>query len=344
MKVTELREKLRNLEKAELQALIVEMYKLIPKSVKDAKDIDALIDNPVQFKEKKKTVKATASTIDFKALKQEIELFIEHANAQYYIAPNRIVPKKDRSNWRIIVKRFIDQLTLAASNPEYQKDCADLFEKLYSLLVYATNHYIFVSEEPFYTLKIRQEEFLKRVIVLKKQVEFPKQWIRSTLQLILDYGVDRETLTSTLLQTLLEELPNAQLKEQAIDICEQLLQEKHNQLNELEKSPYKGAYSTSSSSTYSIKDNINSLVIFIFMLHSLLGEKELAIQYFEQHTIEKSPEVKLYIVLRYIREYQQIQDWLSTYERAVADGIKPRGQLQKEYMYIKKNGKYMYAI
>lgn len=108
---------------AELQTLIVEMY------------LDALINNPVQFKEKKKTVKATASTIDFKLLKQEIELFIEHTNAQYYVAPNRIVPKKDRSNWGIIIKRFIDQLTLAASNPVYQKDCADLFEKLMSFYI-----------------------------------------------------------------------------------------------------------------------------------------------------------------------------------------------------------------
>ena len=45
MKVTELREKLRNLEKAELQALIVEMY------------LDALINTPVQFKEKRKSWK-----------------------------------------------------------------------------------------------------------------------------------------------------------------------------------------------------------------------------------------------------------------------------------------------
>lgn len=335
MKIPELREKIRSREKEELQTLIVEMYKLIPKSVKDEKEIDALIDQPTQFKAKKKALKTIDTPVDFPALKKEIEQFLTHAYAQNYIAPNRLIPKKERSTWRFIAKRFIDQITVAASNPDYEKDCASLLEKLYILFCHASSHYIFVSEEPFYTLNIPQEEFLKRVIILKKQVDSSNQWIRETLQLILEQDLDPLTLTNTLLEMLLEQLPNVQTKKEAIAICEQMIDEQAQKIIEpAQKKPY------APNQNYAIEKNINTLVEMMFILHSTLGEKEQAVQYFEQHAIQSSSEIKLYVLLRKIKGYQTIQDWLNTYEQAIEAGIKPRENLQQEYLYVKKHGKF----
>lgn len=341
MKVTELREKLRNLEKAELQSLIVEMYKLIPKSVKDGKDIDALIDNPEQFKEKKKIVKATASTIDFDVLKKEIEQFIEHANAQYYVISNRVVPKKERSNWRLTAKRLIDELTVVASDISKEKECADLFEQFYRLFAFASSHYIFVSEEPFQTLKIPQEQFLKRVIILKKHVELPKQWIRTATQLILEYGVDRETLTSDLVEVLVAELSNEDLQKQAIIICDQLLDEQFSQLNSVRKSSKNGfLFTPVSSKHYSIMRKMNLLIELSFILQSQLGNKQQAIDYFEAYWQERSVEIKLYQLLNLIKNHQQIGDWLAVYENAITNGIEPRESLRKQYNYVKSHGEF----
>lgn len=336
MKITELREKLRNKEKEELQTLIVEMYKLIPKSVKEEKEIDALIDHPTQFKTQAKKTQTALTSVDFQMLKSEIEQFIEHAYAQYYIAPNRIVPKKERSNWRTLAKRLVEQLMVIASKPAHQKDCAVLLEKLYVLFCYASGHYVFVSEEPFRTLKIPQEAFLKRVIVLKKQVDEPKHWIRDVLQLIVEHDVDRETLTSTLLITLLEELSNTPLKEQAIEICKQLVEERKEQLAQLQ-SPKKSRYYFASSKEYAERRKLNSLVEMIFILQSTLGEKEKAVQYYQQHYVEDDQEIKLYVLLRKIKGYQRPEDWLQAYEHAVEDGVKPRKDLTREYNYIKEH-------
>lgn len=342
MKITELREKLRHREKEELQTLIVEMYKLIPKSVKEGKEIDALIDHPTQFKTQAKKAQTLLTSVDFQVLKSEIEQFIEHAYAQYYIAPNRIVPKKERSNWRTLAKRLVEQLMTVAGEPAHQKDCAVLLEKLYVLFCYASGHYVFVSEEPLRTLKIPQEAFLKRVIMLKKQVDEPQRWIRDTLQLIIENGVDRETFTSTLLITLLEELPNAPLKEQATQICQQLVEDQKEKLAQLQ-SPKKSRYSFTSSNEYVEREKLNSLVEMIFILQSTLAEKEQAVQYYQQHYLEDNSEIKLYVLLREIKNYQHTEDWLQAYEHAVKEGINPRRDLTREYNYIKKHADFNFS-
>jgi len=99
MKVGELREKLAKLKKEELIKLAAEFYKLIPKSKKEDYDLDGLINNPQQ---KKKT--NSKASVSLETLQQTINKFIADAKEQYYLMPNRVVPKKERSTWRFKVK------------------------------------------------------------------------------------------------------------------------------------------------------------------------------------------------------------------------------------------------
>lgn len=339
MKIGELRDKMKQLEKEELQTLIVEMYKLIPKRVKEDTGIDRLIDHPHQFKAAKKTSQSVEQTVDFDMLRSEVELFIKNAYEQNYIAPNRIIAKKERSNWRFTAKRLVDQVTAFASQSNYEQQCAVLLEKLYILFCYASGHYVFTSEEPFRALKIPQEAFLNRVISLKKKVDQPNKWIREALLLIIDNGVDRETLTSTLLTTMIEHLTNAPLKEQAIRICEELIQV---QLSK--PTPTKRTFIFQVD--FHRDRKIEYLVEMVFMIQSALGEYVEAVNYYEQQYPEQSDkEIKLYIELSLIKRYQRLQDWLNVYERAVENGIVPRDSLQRMYQYIKETNQfpeYMY--
>ena len=159
------------------------------------------------------------------------------------------------------------------------------------------------------------------------------------LQLIVEQGVDRETLPSSLLITLLEELPNAPLKEQAIEICQQLVEEYEEKFAQLQSSK-KSNYSFASSSKYEERQKLNSLVEMIFILQSTLAEKEQAVQYFQQHHLENDPEIKLYVLLREIKGYQHTEDWLQVYERALNEGVKPRRDLTREYNYIKQHADF----
>lgn len=337
MKIGELREKLKGREKEELQTLLVDLYKLIPKSIKDEKNIDALIDNPTRFKQT--GIKEPTAAIDLDTLKREVEHFIKQAYAQNYIAPNRIIPKKERSNWRTLAKRLIEQVTELAKEEEHQGTCAILLEKLYMLFCYASGHYTFVSEEPFRTLKIPQEVFLKRVIVLKKQVDESQQWIRDSLVLIVEQGTDYETSTSTLLTTLLDELPTPALKAQAAQICTQLVSEYEEKLAQ----PKKSKSSFGSNSEYRQHSIINTLIEMHFMLQSALNEYEEATNYFQQHSINHSDEVRLYILLQLTKSYQHPEHWIKVYELAVASGVAPRNELTKEYAHIKKNHEFTFS-
>ncbi|GIN57384.1 hypothetical protein [Lederbergia ruris] len=323
MKVSELREKIKARNKEELQSLIVEMYKQIPKRVRESKEIDSLIDNPDSFKQNKKRTKHSTQHIDFSEVKNEVERFLQHAYAQYYFAPNRLIPKKERSNWRFTAKRLVEQVTNLANQPEYAKDCATLLEKLYVLFCYASGHYVFASQEPFHTINIPQEDFLKRVVLLKREVEEPERWIRDSLLLIVDNDVDYSTLYESLLQTLLEVLNNAPLKERAVRICADLLEEM----------PSKGKLS------YKEEEKRNHLVTMIFMLQSRLGEYQEAVTYYKKHYVD-SDEVKLDILLELIMNFQRTQDWIHEFDVAVEKGIKPRTSLQEMYKHIKNTNSF----
>jgi len=82
MKVSELRNKLKNRKKDELQLLIVEMYKAVPKAVREAKGIDQLIDDPSAFKKKKSNTTHTSEQLDFSVVETEVQLFIKNAYDQ----------------------------------------------------------------------------------------------------------------------------------------------------------------------------------------------------------------------------------------------------------------------
>ncbi|RWR04475.1 hypothetical protein QNH23_10200 [Siminovitchia fortis] len=329
MKVSELREKIRSSTKDELQQIIVEMYKQIPKKMREEKEIDRLIENPDAFKKRKNTQRPMEN-LDFHSIEKETRWFIQNAYEQNYVAPNRLIPKKDRANWRFTAKRLVEQVSSFANHPEHGKTCAALLEELYRLFVYASGHYVFASEEPFDTLRIPQVDFLNRVVLLKKEIEDPDKWISESLNLVLETGVDYQTLTSSLLEVILSTLNNAPLKERMIEIAEKLLLEKHRTAKRS-----KGRYSDWKDEEY-----INNLVEMIFITQSALGEYQPAVDIFQKYHFESRDEVKLFILLRLIMEHQSVEIWKQEYERAVKLGVNPREGLKETYDYIKRENEF----
>lgn len=333
MKVSELRAQLNTRKKDELQQLIVEMYKLFPKKMREVKEIDQLINDPDAFNKGRKNTKQQIQYQDFDSVESETKIFIEHARLQYYIAPNRVVSKKERSNWRFTAKRLIEQVTALSSHPGHGKTCASLLEELYKLFSYASGHYVFASQEPFYTLKIPQEDFLKRVLLLNKDVKDPDKWISDSLVLVLEFDPDRDTLTSTLLKTFLDTLNIALLKEEMIQIAENMLQEKQTSLKKIGQLNKK-------SIDFNDEHYINNLVEMIFMTQSALGEYKIAIDFFKKNHVNFMEEIDLYVLLMLIMNHQRVEDWINEYELAIEKNINPRDGLKEAYKYIKRESEF----
>lgn len=108
IKLPEFRKQIETYSIEELRYLTAELYKAIPKKIKEEKDIDPLVLSvPEHFKENGTGKASSPSKVkkapDLGALESEIELFLENAYAQNYFAPNRFVPKHERPKWRFKV-------------------------------------------------------------------------------------------------------------------------------------------------------------------------------------------------------------------------------------------------
>ena len=102
MKVAELNKTIGGYTTEQLRRLLVEMYKAMPKRVKEDHGIDDMICSPASKRNNRKGEVAP----DIEALASEAERFVSNAYNDYYYIPNPVVPKRERSQWRFTVLRL----------------------------------------------------------------------------------------------------------------------------------------------------------------------------------------------------------------------------------------------
>ena len=105
MLISELKEEIKKYNQKDLESIIVELYKRIPKNKKEDYNIDDFIKN-VDNKQKINSKKE----FNFEELEKEIKYFLSCVDNEYYVVPNKIVSKKERSSWRFKVKRYYKEL------------------------------------------------------------------------------------------------------------------------------------------------------------------------------------------------------------------------------------------
>lgn len=105
MLVSEIRKELRKYNHQELENIILELYKKIPKKKKEEYNIDDYIKN-VNIKNKEKQI----VNLPFIDLKKETIYFLDCVDNGYYSSPNRIISKKERSSYRFKIKKYYKAL------------------------------------------------------------------------------------------------------------------------------------------------------------------------------------------------------------------------------------------
>ena len=200
MKIAELRALLKQFSEEELRIIIAEIYKTIPKKIKEEKDIDDLIQNPQSSRKRKKKPK----TIDFYKLQEDVKQFIRHAYSQYYFAPNSVVHKKERPKWRFKVKAFYKELIQASEIQNYTVESAHLMKELYDLLCYGCEYIIFSTDDVFNSIGISQVDFFRSVLDLKIKHESTTEFVRGSIALMAGTVLNRETLHVYLMYVILE--------------------------------------------------------------------------------------------------------------------------------------------
>ena len=321
MKVDELRTVLNQYDATVLKEIIVALYKKIPKSKKEDDGLDELLQN---YSREKAKAPVKEKPVDFYTLESDVEQFIEYAAQQYYFAPNQYVRKEKRSKWRFEVKRFIKELLTVKG--EDGEAAAGLLVGIYDMLSYGCNFYIFSTDNPFSAVGYAQTELLQIVLSKIFYNGFDETTVKTAVFLTLDSNVDRVTLHSELLTTLISILKTPEAKELALPQCV----EYYNGYDSFQAAKQAFKY-TGVSNKYRKERHKNFAVELFTKIKFCLYEYDDGIAYFRKHFIENEKEVALYYLLSFLADYELNDIWIREYERACASGIKPRDSLQKKY-------------
>ena len=325
MLVSELKEELKKYKSEEKDKIIVELYKKIPKSIKEDYDIDNFIINLNDIKSKEN------KSLSIEELSKQVTYFIECASSRLYAQPNRIINKKERSNWRFKAKKFYKELNNFLPNTKEGLIATYLLTKLYYLFSYGSNYLTFSSFNTFGALGVRQDEYLEN-IMKRKLILGAKEDIMKDCVNLIDTYYDPEISHMDMLLTFISCLNTIDLKNMAIKVIEEKILDKKSKISAKKSFDY----------NYELESMINYLTECALIIFIELCEIDKGIKFFHKYYIEKRLEVKEYILLEYLELEEKYDYWIKESEKNM-DKINYRDSLKEKYNEYKK-GNYEYFI
>ena len=327
MLVKELRNAISKYTNEEKDNIIVELYKRIPKAKKEDYDIDNFILN-IQNKEKNKTAKKQEN-LSIKDLKKQVDFFISCANQNLYVAPNRVIPKSERSKWRFKVKDFYKKLSSIKADTPDGIIATDLLKDLYRLLSYSSCYLTFTTWETFRAIGVSQSDFLLNIVKRKLINGINKENIEYCIDL-LNMEYSPYEYHSNILVSFKSCLNTPDAKYLAIECLKEHVTKKLNKLKELKKAKKE---------TFDCEESISYFVETIFYIYFDLCEYDNGIKYFHKNYVEeRDDEIKEYVLLELIEFYDLPDVWIKEYESH--PNIKYRDTLKEKYKKVKKNKKF----
>lgn len=311
MYIKELRALLENYTKKELSDTLVELYKTIPKAIKEERQVDDLI---LSAGELKATTQKNSPS-DIQALISETKQFITHADQMLYAYPNKRIGKKDRSNWRFKVRRLLKQLELIPAVRDHGQEVTQLLESLFLLLNKSYTHYIFVSRDAFSAIGRTSLE-LYQMIVQRRLIDgVDAQKIRELIALVNENYLATDYRASHYLVTLIEQLPTTASLELAIDTAKEMVPQF------LVMEPQKDAPNDYLSYRYAIQQAYEHLVEFITDAYFKLYEYEEAIAWHWENTRELNQTLIYSSIISKLYNRQQDALFIRECDKAIAAGI-----------------------
>lgn len=318
MLVSELRKIITKYNNDEKDKIIVELYKRIPKNIKEEYDIDKFI-TTLDNKKPKET-----KVLSIEELEKEINYFIDCANKGLYECPNKIISKKERSNWRFKVRNYYKLLNqFLPDTPEGNK-ATELLTKIFKVVSLGSCYLTFSNWETFRAIQVSQEEFIQNIIRRKLEEGINKENISYCVELLTveydPYGYYRAVLIA------FENcMKTEEMKRIAITLLKEQVIKYRSKALELKKSK---------KSDYRAREYIRYFIECIVDLYFYLGEVDNGINYFHKNFTETTKEVKEYILLELIENFELYDEWIKEYEKHIGK-IDYRDSLKEKYNKLK---------
>lgn len=158
MLVKEIRLELSKYDRKELEEIIIELYKKVPKKVKESYCIDEYIKNKKELATKKE------EKLSFDELISEIKWFISCVDKDYYCSPNNVISKQERQKWRFKVKKYYKELKSTDPISDDGKISTELLIELFKKLSYGNYILKFSNWQTFKAIGVSQTEFYFTII------------------------------------------------------------------------------------------------------------------------------------------------------------------------------------
>lgn len=146
--------------------------------------------------------------------------FLDCAKAGYYSSPNKVIPKKERSNWRFKVKRYYKELTKTIPTIDIGVKSTKLLIELHELVSRGTNTLVFTNWDTFRALGVNQVEYLdmlyKRILSTGNSINNIKVCID-----LLDNCKDPDILDEFLINVFINNLRTEESKLTAINLLDE---------------------------------------------------------------------------------------------------------------------------
>ncbi len=146
--------------------------------------------------------------------------FLDCAKAGYYSSPNKVIPKKERSNWRFKVKRYYKELTKTIPTIDIGVKSTKLLIELHELVNRGTNTLVFTNWDTFRALGVNQVEYLdmlyKRILSTGNSINNIKVCID-----LLDNCKDPDILDEFLINVFIDNLRTEESKLTAINLLDE---------------------------------------------------------------------------------------------------------------------------
>ena len=330
MKVSEIRDITKKLDKSVIVELLVKTYRHVPKEKKEELDQMILSGNPKVTTKKSEEIKTAE---DFNDIKAPIEFFIENAYEGNYLKPNRIINKSRRSKWRFEAKKAYKCLTDISENDINYTDAGKLLQSLYDVLSYGCGCWIFASDDTFRAMGVLQTDFFRVVCEKRLRTGVNKDTIGALISSIMKGFTDRETLNIELYAVLASVLKTSDAKYLAIEAASEKIKSIKKDIA-LEEERQKGKrFKSYGIKWYKETENINDLCEFVEILSLYLGDKEEGSDFFWKNQTEDDKEIALFRLLNIIALFSgDFPEWCRVYEDAVERfKISPRESIREIY-------------
>ena len=321
MLVKEIRNELNKYDRKDLEDIIIELYKRVPKKVKDAYYIDDFIKN------KKNICKKEEKKLSFAELVDEIKWFLSCVDADYYCTSNNVITKDERSKWRFKVKKYYKELVNINANTDDGKLSTELLIELFKRLSCGTYILKFSNWDTFRAIGISQADLYLTIIkrVLSRGHSFENIYTCIDLLSVFKDSYSSNHEMYDVFINIVDDIDDINMGIEAI----------YNKNINLEKEAKECKNSTTK---YYIEESIRLNAYVIFNLYLKKNEADKAVSEFNKIYIEKDREIKAYILLNLLKDHELYKEFIAQYEKNIGK-IDYRESLIEDYKNIKKQMK-----